>query len=253
VASKQIARTMPVPQRGLAMFAAAGVVAAALVAGTGTPAAHATTTTSASGASYFISAINAERVAHHKPRLAVSGDMMAAAQRWASQMARSNQLYHNPGLAHSVSNWRFLGENVGVGYSDSSLEAAFYASPEHRANMLDSDYTQIGVAVVIVNGKYWVAEEYRRPMTSEKAKVVHRAKPKHKAKHKSSHHVTAKKVDLKVGSEGSLVAVVQRLLHITSDGMFGPQTKAAVENFQRHHHLRVTGQVTAPMLAALKE
>ncbi len=38
----------------------------------------------------------------------------------------------------SVHDWQYLGENVGVGYSDSSLEAAFYASAPHRANMLDA-------------------------------------------------------------------------------------------------------------------
>ena len=46
--------------------------------------------------------------------------------------------------------------------------------------------------------------------------------------------------------------LVQRLLHITADGMYGPQTKAAVANFQRHHHLKVTGRVDQRTLATLK-
>ena len=160
----------------------------------GSPAAHAATT---SNASYFVNAINKQRVAHHRPKLAVSSEMNAAALRWASQMAKSNTLAHNPKLASSVSNWRYLGENVGVGYSDSSLEAAFYASPHHRDNMLDTDFTQIGVAVVVVKGKMWVAEEFRRPMhstaSSAKAKSHHKTAQVDEAQ---GDQAQAKKVDL---------------------------------------------------------
>lgn len=237
-----LAVSLPAPQRGLAMLAAAGVAAGALVAGVGAPPAHAAT----SNAAYFVNAINAQRVKHGRPKLEVSATMTAAAQRWAAQMARSNELYHNPRLATSVSNWKYLGENVGVGYSDSSLEAAFYASTPHRDNMLDRDFTQIGVAVVVVHGKMWVAEEYRRPMhATAEAKVVQ--KTEHQATPK------AKPVNLAVGSRGSLVAAVQRLLHITADGIYGPQTRAAVETFQRRRHLPVTGRVTASTLAALRD
>lgn len=225
-------------RRGLAVWAAAAVVASGLVVGVGGPGAQAAT----SNAGYFVNAINAQRVAHGRPRLAVSSEMTAAAQRWASAMARSNTLAHNPRLASSVGNWKYLGENVGVGYSAASLEAAFYASPHHRANMLDRDFTQIGVAVVVVNGKMWVAEEYRRPMhgvTSTAAKAPARS-------------ATKARVNLGVGSRGSLVALVQRLLHITADGIYGPQTRSAVSSFQRHHHLTVTGRVTPATLAALR-
>ena len=236
--------SLPAPQRGLAMLAAAGVAAGVLIGGVGAAPAHAAT----NNAAYFVNAINAERVRHGRPKLQVSATMTAAAQRWAAQMARSNTLYHNPRLASSVSNWKYLGENVGVGYSDSSLEGAFYASAPHRANMLDRDFTQIGVAVVVVHGKMWVAEEYRRPMhATVEAKVVHQA-----SKHKAA-KPKAKPVNLSVGSRGSLVAAVQRLLHITADGIYGPQTRAAVETFQRRHHLPVTGRVTAQTLAALRD
>lgn len=234
------------PSRTLAMVAAAGIVATGLVAGVGTTPAHA-----ASGsASYFVNAINAQRVAHGRPRLAVSSEMTSAAQRWASTMARSNTLAHNPRLASSVSNWRYLGENVGVGPSASSLEAAFYASPHHRDNMLDRDFTEIGVAVVVVNGKMWVAEEFRRPLRGAHSTLTSSHPAKHTAtKHKATHQAKT----LAVGSRGSLVALVQRLLHITSDGIFGPQTRAAVEGFQRSHHLKVTGTVGPTTLAALRK
>jgi murein L,D-transpeptidase YcbB/YkuD len=219
------------------MVVAAGIAAGALVGGIGSTPAHAAT----SNATYFINAINAQRAAHGRAKLTADPTMMAAAQHWAQQMAKSNKLYHNPHLATSVSNWKYLGENVGVGYSNSSLESAFYASTPHRDNMLDKDYTQIGVAVVVIKGKYWVAEEYRRPMHATVS-----AKVAHKTTHK------AKAVTLKVGSRGARVRAVQRLLHVTADGIFGPHTKAAVEKFQRHHHLKVNGRVGPKTLAALR-
>jgi hypothetical protein len=40
-------------------------------------------------------------------------------------------------------------------------------SPEHRANILDHDFTQIGVGVSVdKNGIVWVTEDFRKPMYS---------------------------------------------------------------------------------------
>jgi uncharacterized protein YkwD len=232
-----VVATRTTPHRALAMLAAAGVAAAGLVATTGEAPAHAATSTSS--ASYFVNAINAKRASHGRTKLVVSAEMTSAAQRWATQMSKANNLYHNPRLASSVSNWRYLGENVGVGYSASSLESAFYASPEHRDNMLDKDFTQIGVAVVVVGGKMWVAEEYRRPMHSTRNTVV-----------KKSTKSAAKVYQL--GSRGAGVRHIQRLLHVHADGVFGPKTRSAVKHFQKHHHLKVTGKVNSATLKALK-
>jgi peptidoglycan hydrolase-like protein with peptidoglycan-binding domain len=48
---------------------------------------------------------------------------------------------------------------------------------------------------------------------------------------------------LAYGSRGSAVAEVQRDLHISADGIFGPQTRAAVIAFQRAHGFLVDGIV----------
>ncbi|MGN6380800.1 MAG: C40 family peptidase [Gaiellales bacterium] len=48
---------------------------------------------------------------------------------------------------------------------------------------------------------------------------------------------------LSIGSRGSRVAEAQRLLHIRADGIFGPQTRAAVLRFQRRHGLPAVGWV----------
>jgi hypothetical protein len=141
----------------------ATAMAGALVGGSGVAASASTGSQQPGMAAQFVGRINSERAGSGRPRLEVSSALTAAAARWAATMARRNTLAHNPNLAGEVSGWHYLGENVGVGYSVSSLESAFWSSAEHRSNILDSHYTRVGVAVVDVGGKLWVAEEFEQP------------------------------------------------------------------------------------------
>ncbi|XAS75080.1 polysaccharide deacetylase family protein [Dermatophilaceae bacterium Sec6.4] len=50
------------------------------------------------------------------------------------------------------------------------------------------------------------------------------------------------------GSHGSEVAQVQRVVHVTADGYFGPLTKAAVVRYQSAHHLTPDG-IVGPLTA----
>lgn len=140
------------------------MVLAVLLAATGLPVAAAPTAsaaTSSSGlAAQFVHVVNAERARAGRRPLAVDAHMTSVAAAWSRRMAATGRLAHNPALARSVRSWRYLGENVGVGYSVSSLAAAFWSSPEHRANILDRHYDRIGVAVVNVGGKLWVTEDF---------------------------------------------------------------------------------------------
>ena len=53
----------------------------------------------------------------------------------------------------------------------------------------------------------------------------------------------AERVLLRFGDTSSAVAALQRALGIPDDGIFGPQTRAAVRAFQEREELRVTGEV----------
>jgi cell wall-associated NlpC family hydrolase len=53
------------------------------------------------------------------------------------------------------------------------------------------------------------------------------------------------------GMRGSSVAFVQRQVHATPDGLFGPRTQAAVKQFQRAHDLEVDGVVGPRTMAAI--
>jgi hypothetical protein len=79
-------------------------------------------------------------------------------------MAAQQRLYHNPGLAAQVTSWKYVGENVGYGPDVNTLFSAFMHSAEHRANILDHDFTQIGVGTVTVNGTLWVSMVFRQPL-----------------------------------------------------------------------------------------
>jgi murein DD-endopeptidase MepM/ murein hydrolase activator NlpD len=58
---------------------------------------------------------------------------------------------------------------------------------------------------------------------------------------------------LQAGSQGELVAHVQRALHITADGVFGVQTDTAVRSYQRSAGLEVDGIVGLATWGALFE
>src|SRR5580765_2068401 len=139
----------------------AGVLAA--VVATGLPLLAATTAEASGGAGDFVSLTNSARSGHGVSRLAVSGDLASIAQRQAQRMADKGELFHNPKLASEVHNWQKIGENVGYGPDAASIHNAFMHSSGHRANILDSAYTQIGVGVVVKHGVVWASEVFRQP------------------------------------------------------------------------------------------
>jgi hypothetical protein len=142
-------------------LAVLGAMTAGVVLVTGQAAA------SGSPGAAFVAATNQARAAAGLPALSVSADLTAAATHQAQNMANSDALFHTPNLGSGLCCWAMIGENVGDGPSVSVIQAAFMASPEHRANILRSVYSQIGVGYVIdKHGTLWVSEVFRRPTGS---------------------------------------------------------------------------------------
>ena len=112
----------------------------------------------------FLSRINHARAARDIPRLDVGGLISQVAREQARRMAERNRLFHNPQLTTDVTNWRVVGENVGYGPDALTLHQAFMQSSEHRANLLDRDYTRVGVGVVVRDGRVWVSEVFKTPL-----------------------------------------------------------------------------------------
>lgn len=114
--------------------------------------------------SAFVSDTNSARASHGLPPYSVASDLSAVARRWAAHMAAHRQLAHNPSYSSQVCCWTSIGENVGEGRTVSSIQHAFMGSAPHRANILSSSFTQIGVGTARgSDGQLYVDEVFRRP------------------------------------------------------------------------------------------
>jgi hypothetical protein len=119
----------------------------------------------ASTASSLYGLTNASRASAGLAPYAYSSELSAVAFSRAQSMVAHNALTH-AGLASAVGNWSYLGENVGYGPSAAALEVAFMNSADHRANIHDHDFTQVGVGAVTVGATVWVSVIFRKPMHS---------------------------------------------------------------------------------------
>lgn len=168
--------TLPSRARRVATFGGALTLAgAALVAGAGTalaapagPAGPAVQSAHAVALSAteagFVAATNADRAAAGLPALCVADDVTQVARRWSAVMLGNGGISHNPALTTDITGWSHVGENVGVGPSVDALEQAFMNSPHHRDNILDRDYTQVGIGTATSpGGTVYVTVDFRRP------------------------------------------------------------------------------------------
>lgn len=128
----------------------------------------------------FVAKMNAARQANGLRPYTVSSDLTSVARQHSNAMASQSRLYHNPSLTSQVQNWQAVGENVGDGPTVDDIHTAFMHSPEHRANILDHDFTQVGVGVTVdSSGQVWVTEDFRQPMhsTTTAAPATHTSTP----------------------------------------------------------------------------
>jgi len=96
--------------------------------------------------------------------------LAAAARRHGGLMAQRGAAEHGfagePSLASRVTqaggHFVWLSENVVQGPAVETIQAEFLKSPNHRANMLDSDMDSIGVGVVERGGKCLRWKIFRR-------------------------------------------------------------------------------------------
>jgi hypothetical protein len=208
----------------MALLAALALTAAMLVTGAVTARPAGATTVEDT----FTTKINQARAARGLPRLTTRPHLVAVARDWAARMAGQSKLYHNPRLTSDVNNWRWVGENVGYGPDALTVHVAFMNSPGHRANILDRDYSEVGVGAVVRGGRVWVAEVFRQPLRVRTSATRSYATFRHA---------------LRYGSEGPAVRRVQSRLGVSPTGFYGYETKAAVSQYQRSLGWRGRGNV----------
>jgi peptidoglycan hydrolase-like protein with peptidoglycan-binding domain len=96
-------------------------------------------------------------------------------------------------------------------------------------------------------------EPANKPAPKPATKPVAKPAPKPAAKPTVAHPELTrhKHLTISYGSRGSAVVALQRRLKVTASGWFGPQTRTAVQRFQRSRSLWVTGRVAPPTWKAL--
>ena len=114
--------------------------------------------------SAFVSKINALRSSKGLAPLKVDAELTAIGRRWAAEMAAKGDIAHNPSFSAWVkADWVKLGENVGMGADVDELHAAFVASPTHYKNLVDGDFTLVGVGVVVAaDGTLFTSHQFER-------------------------------------------------------------------------------------------
>jgi peptidoglycan hydrolase-like protein with peptidoglycan-binding domain len=222
------------------------VVLGVAMASFATTAVHA----SASSAGSYCSILNSERAAHGLPALTERSDLDAIAASWSAHMAAANSLQHNPQLANVVHNWQAVGENVGEGPTIADLDSAFMASTEHRDNILDPTYRDVGVGVASGSGVLWITVDFRQPEWSSQP-LPHTTYSSGASVARTVGAVPRVQL-LQQGDVGRPVARLQARLHVRADGIYGVKTERAVMRFQRLHRLRVDGVAGPQTMRAMR-
>jgi uncharacterized protein YkwD len=111
--------------------------------------------------------LNLTRASVGLPPLAANGQLTCLAQGWSGYLASINGFFHrnlqlviqSPGY----SGYHTLGENILEGPADmtaSSMNTAWFNSPDHRANMLSGGFTSVGIGVASAKGAVWATEDF---------------------------------------------------------------------------------------------
>jgi uncharacterized protein YkwD len=116
----------------------------------------------------LLSAVNKARRAQGLSTLRWDDSLAAAARRHAVLMAQHGTAQHGfegePGLSARVKlegvHFSWLSENVTQGPDAEFIHSQFMKSPNHRANILDSDMNSVGIGVVEQNGQLFAVEDF---------------------------------------------------------------------------------------------
>lgn len=118
----------------------------------------------------LLRAVNQERKAHGLPALRSDEALAIAARKHAEHMAQEGRVAHQfpgePGLPARAraagARFRWLSENVDEGPNAAAIHQSFMKSPQHRANILDSDMDSAGVGVAERQGELFAVEDFSK-------------------------------------------------------------------------------------------
>jgi len=169
--------------------------------------------------SSYLNILNQERASHGLAPLETNAQLTTVASAWAVRMASAGVLQHNPALTSEVHGWRSLGENVGRGPDLRDLADAFWASAEHRDNILDPDFSQVGIGATVADHRIYIAVEFRQPL-----REVTWASHIRMTVRTTAHAAPVRAAQSR--AHGPSIVRVQRLLVMSVSEFFGVRTSA---------------------------
>jgi len=101
--------------------------------------------------------VNHARGEHGVRKLEMNEKVVRLARKHNLEMARKRSLFHTSDLGSKLRSveWHTWGENVGAGVDPYGLYKAYMASPDHRANILDTRFDHVGISFVVRDGIMW--------------------------------------------------------------------------------------------------
>ena len=113
-------------------------------------------------------AVNHERASQGLAQLKWDDALAGAARQHAEAMAAQNTLSHQlpgePALATRATkagvHFVWLSENVAQGPTAANINEQWRNSPNHRANVLDTDMDTVGIGIVERNGTLFAAADF---------------------------------------------------------------------------------------------
>ena len=107
--------------------------------------------------------VNDERRQRGLQELTPVDDLVIEAQRWAMNMSTGPSagayfLHRDPLDMNIVSNWVFLGENIGRGSNLPLVHQGLMNSQGHRENILSPRFTRLGVGVAFNYNQFYVCQ-----------------------------------------------------------------------------------------------
>lgn len=209
----------------------------------------------------LLSDTNAQRANDHEAPLTLNSQLTAAAEAKAKDMATRNYWSHDTPdgrtpwsfITATGYNYQRAGENLAYGFSSASdTIAGWMNSAEHRANILDSYYSQVGFGIVNVPNyqgsgpETLVVAEYAEPAIAQTASApVPTFKQTVPAISPSSAEPASQKVArIQLITSGaapwslfvvSTLAVIAALIFILRHGLFWRRALVKSEAFVVHH------------------
>lgn len=126
-------------------------------------------TSSTSDEQQALNLLNQDRAKNGLTALKSNSQLLSLARSYAQDMINRGYFSHyNPEgqspfdrMAAAGISYKTAGENLAINNSVAAAETAFMNSSGHRANILNSSYTEVGVGVVrAANGQVYVVQEF---------------------------------------------------------------------------------------------